>query len=361
MANESPMKQMPGAWVPISLAHARATAGDIDTARAELGALPERIAALSRDSEWLPTLAQAVYAVAGVGGHPFARALYEMLLPYADLFVVEGIGAGLRGSVHRHLGILAAVSGDRAAAETHFAAAEAANHRIGAGLLVACTLRDAGTLLDDAERRARADKLFARFGIGQPAPRPEVSALRRDGETWSVEFAGKRATLRDSKGLRDIAVLLAGPGRATPAVDLATARGVASSGAGDAQLHEPGDLGEVLDEQARRAYRDRLRELEDEASEADAHGDIERSARFAVERDALVSELGAAYGLAGRARRAGSPVERARTTVTARIRDSVRRISAVHPELGRHLSGAIRTGTLCSYEPEHPVMWHLTP
>jgi hypothetical protein len=47
--------------------------------------------------------------------------------------------------------------------------------------------------------------------------------------------------------------------------------------------------------------------------------------------------------------------------VTARIRDSVRRIEAVHPELGRHLRHAVRTGTACSYEPETATSWRLTP
>jgi hypothetical protein len=47
--------------------------------------------------------------------------------------------------------------------------------------------------------------------------------------------------------------------------------------------------------------------------------------------------------------------------VTARVRDAVRRIAAHDPELGRHLDRSIRTGTFCSYEPETPVAWRLTP
>jgi hypothetical protein len=35
--------------------------------------------------------------------------------------------------------------------------------------------------------------------------------------------------------------------------------------------------------------------------------------------------------------------------VTARIRDAIRRIEAVHPELGAHLSQAVATGIQCSY------------
>jgi hypothetical protein len=40
--------------------------------------------------------------------------------------------------------------------------------------------------------------------------------------------------------------------------------------------------------------------------------------------------------------------------VTARIRDAIRHLEAVHPELGRHLARAVRTGTFCSYDPESP-------
>jgi hypothetical protein len=177
-----------------------------------------------------------------------------------------------------------------------------------------------------------------------------------------VTFAGRTATVRDSKGLRDIATLLAHPGRPVPAVELATAVGDArhptEPGSG---LHEPGDLGEVVDADARRAYRERLRQLERDADDADRDADPARSAAIAAEREALVAELSSAYGLGGRPRRAGSPVERARSTVTARIRDSIKRVETAHPEFGRHLRVAIRTGTLCSYEPERSVTWHLTP
>jgi hypothetical protein len=153
--------------------------------------------------------------------------------------------------------------------------------------------------------------------------------------------------------MRDIAVLLAQPGRPVPAVELARAPDAAD-------IRPEGDLGDVIDATARTAYRARLQQLEVEADEADRTGDAERATRVAEERAALVAQLSAAYGLGGRVRRTGSAPERARTTVTARIRDAIRRIEAVHPELGRHLRVAIRTGTVCSYEPERPVTWQLT-
>ena len=62
---------------------------------------------------------------------------------------------------------------------------------------------------------------------------------------------------------------------------------------------------------------------------------------------------------AERARSAADPVERARSAVTWRLRAAVKRIAEVHPELGRHLGNALRTGTWCSYRPETEVEWRL--
>ncbi|MFD9637458.1 ATPase, partial [Streptomyces violascens] len=181
--------------------------------------------------------------------------------------------------------------------------------------------------------------------------------FRREGPLWQLRYAGHEVRVPDSKGLRDIAVLLARPGTPVPAVELATP---AAPATGDAEgLHPQGDTGELIDATARSAYRRRLRDLEQEAADADARGDAAHSERIAVERDALVAQLSAAYGIGGRVRRTGSPAERARTAVTARIHAAVHRIAALHPELGRHLETAVRTGTLCVYDPENPPAWRL--
>ncbi|NUR26097.1 MAG: hypothetical protein HOV83_09670, partial [Catenulispora sp.] len=49
--------------------------------------------------------------------------------------------------------------------------------------------------------------------------------------------------------------------------------------------------------------------------------------------------------------------ERARSTVTARLRATLDRIARADPELGRHLAVSVRTGTLCVYEPESEQRW----
>jgi hypothetical protein len=114
---------------------------------------------------------------------------------------------------------------------------------------------------------------------------------------------------------------------------------------------------DVLDGTARRRYAARLAELEAEIDEADAWHDPRRAERARDERDALVDALAGAAGLGGRNRRLGDPGERARKAVTARVRDAIGRIAAVHPELGAHLTASITTGTRCGYFPAQPVTW----
>lgn len=74
------------------------------------------------------------------------------------------------------------------------------------------------------------------------------------------------------------------------------------------------------------------------------------------ERDALLGELRPAFGLGGRPRRLRDEGERARKTVTARIRDTLRRLDARHPPLAGHLRGTVSTGAYCCYQP--PVTVH---
>jgi predicted ATPase len=195
----------------------------------------------------------------------------------------------------------------------------------------------------------------------QPAETsPAAGVLRRTGEVWTVTFDGTTAPVRRSKGLEDIAVLLARPGQDLPALDLASGGGVVTSAPAGEDLHESGDLGEVVDATARAAYAARIKELQSALDDADAARDAERGALLQAELDELTRHLAAAYGLHG-PRRAGDPAERARAAVTARIRAAIAKVGEAHPPLGRHLSHCIRTGRFCSYRPDEPVGWTIEP
>jgi len=188
----------------------------------------------------------------------------------------------------------------------------------------------------------------------KPEPRSEEPAaantFRRDGELWQLSFGGEAVHMPDLKGLHDLARLLAAPGEEIHALDL-------GSGADGAALQ--GHAGELLDDEARAAYKARIDELREERELAEAANDTVRAERAQEELDAIADALGSAYGLGGRARKAGDQAERARSAVTWRIRSAITRIEAVHPALGRHLKNSVRTGTFCSYTPEERFDWQL--
>jgi hypothetical protein len=172
------------------------------------------------------------------------------------------------------------------------------------------------------------------------------NVFRRDGPLWTLAFDGHTVHLPDLKGLHDLARLLAAPGEDLHCLELAGAAGLPQ-----------GDAGPVLDEQARAEYRRRMQDLAEEAELATAAGDTVRAEKAREELDTLTETVAAAFGLGGRPRKAGDPAERARSTVTARIRSAVAKVEEAHPALGRHLQNSVRTGTFCSYRPERPGGW----
>jgi hypothetical protein len=193
-----------------------------------------------------------------------------------------------------------------------------------------------------------------------------LSVFRREGEYFTIAFDGDAFRLRESKGLRFLAMLLASPGREFHALDLiAAGSGVGAdttiAGVDELARSGLGDAGEVLDEPAKAAYKRRLLELEEEIEEAEAFGDAHRAAKGKEERDFIARELAAAMGIGGRNRVAASAAERARVNATRAIRSALLRIRAHSPALSSHLEATVRTGTFCSYTPDPSVQrrWQL--
>ena len=59
------------------------------------------------------------------------------------------------------------------------------------------------------------------FGLNEPMSRSrELNVCRWEGDCWTIAFAGRTVHLKDSKGLRQLAVLLRQPGRAVSATAL---------------------------------------------------------------------------------------------------------------------------------------------
>ncbi|MFJ8622114.1 ATP-binding protein [Kitasatospora sp. NPDC093550] len=285
---------------------------------------------------------------------------YRRLLPYERETIVIGGGVAVLGPVAFYLGL----AGGGPEAVRHLTDALESADRLGARPVAVRARLELGRALlarDPAGERGRlllAQAVAAAEALDLDWLRDDARAtlaradsshvFHRDGQLWTLGYRGRTVVLRDAKGLHDLALLLSAPGREIPATRLLGGEDVPPTGSD-----------ERADERARAAYRARLEQLDGEIAEARDGEDLPRLARAEQERDALVAELRGAYGLGGRPRRLGDAGERARTTVTARIRDTLRRIEREHPELGRHLAVSVTTGRACAYRPAHPVRWQL--
>ncbi|MFI5693305.1 ATP-binding protein [Kribbella sp. NPDC051586] len=320
---DNPMVDGPSAYY-LARAGATGQARGIIRRRASHG-----LDAIAKDSEWLEAVVFFGEAAEVLEDDEAARLAYDALTPYCDLWVIDGIGGACLGNVSLFLGRLAAQLGQPEARRLLETALDA--HRaVGAQTLVAVT-----------------EKALAELGAAPVRTATDSGELRHIGTTWEVTWRGVTAHVPDSKGIRDLATLLVRPRTPVSVLDL--------SGPGRVQ---GADLGPMLDDQARTAYRERLRDLEEDLSEAEAGNDLARAEQVRAERDFLARELAGALGLGGRARSAGDPVERSRKAVSMRIGVAVKAIEQIHPALGRHLRVSIRTGRQCVYEPEDDVTWH---
>jgi hypothetical protein len=205
----------------------------------------------------------------------------------------------------------------------------------------------------------------------------QKGVFRKEGEFWTVGYGTKAFRLKDTRGLGYLAHLLRHPTVEFHVLDLVggiasqreedeTSQSVQGLPRRDEDLEKAGihitglgDAGEMLDDQAKVAYRRRLSELREEFEEAKEVGNVERAEQAEQEIEALTRELSRAVGLGGRNRRAASASERARQTITKSIKSVQDRIAQSDAALGEIFSRCIKTGTFCSYQPDpdFPVAW----
>lgn len=289
---------------------------------------------IPRDVDWLLTATTLTEVAVATDADALAEQSIPLLQPYAGRGVVNAGGVAFAGVVDDYL-------------------------------RQACQLlrRD-----DDAQRWAtRSRDAYERLGAtwwlrrippaGHAQHQPGVLHLRpgKDG-IWWVGHAGAVAAVRDMRGLHYLRLLLGRPGADTPALELSDAV-AGHPGAGLAEA----DTGELLDRQALTAYRRRLAEIDTDLDEARSWADTGRSAKLDEEREALLEQLRAATGLAGRGRRSGATSERARVAVRKALAAAIDRIAAADPSLGRLLRDTVTTGTICRYDPDpdRPTRWVL--
>lgn len=328
-----------------------------------------------------------------------ANSLYQLLMPYADQFSLATYGGCSLGSVERTLGKVAASLGRKPDAESHLRRAISKCGAMDSWLWVAHAQLDLALLLvekseqepcdresclEEARRlaemaksrfetmelaalKARCEQLQRAIGasgsfdsgsmvnvfhVDGEATRVQVATRCRfsfDGDQWKVGFADRVVHVRASRGMEHLAVLVGHPGREFHCIELVRQFGASAMTESVEMPLAESHAGEIIDARAKAEYRRRLQELRSQVEEAETAGRSDVAERMRDEIDALAEQLRGALGLGGRARQAGSHVERCRLNVTRTIHAAVDRIARLDAECGAHLRQSIRTGHFCSY------------
>jgi hypothetical protein len=329
----------------VFLAVARASGhgwlGEHERARRALAGIDLEVAFLDPDVTSRGSIGEAV-ALAGTDDQrrQARRRLEELACD--DMFGA-GMSSTHEGTVGRVLGLLAAGLGDLTSAEARLRAALAKEQARGHAPWVAQVSRELAQVLRRSGRDDEARDLESGGALRRPDDRrqaPAVIRLERSGEVWTVTHRERIARVKDSRGMQMLARLAEQPGEEVHVLALA----------GPGPSLPESHAGELLDERARRAYRQRIAEIDAALEQPPADGG--RIAPLVREREALAGELARATGLGGRARMAGSATERARVNVQRRLKDAIARVAEVEPELGQFLEQGVRTGTYCCFRPE---------
>jgi hypothetical protein len=191
-----------------------------------------------------------------------------------------------------------------------------------------------------------------------PASDTSLCTFRREGNVWTISHRNRTFRIKDMKGLRYIAHLLAHPRQEFHVLDLITA--IDGTPIGDSReetedlrvTNNLGDAGEILDQRSKAEYRRRRDELRDELNRVESANDHGRALPIRAELEMLEEQLASAIGLGGRDRKAADHSERARDRIRKSIHSSLATIRQNDPSLGHHLTTCIRTGYLCSYYPD---------
>lgn len=360
--------------VRVSLAAALAETGHVDEAAGLLGSICAHELARLRDRNWPASWFQLARTAFLVADRDLASTIATAATRPAERCVQVSLGSVCLGATDLGAAWLALAAGDLDAADRSYRTAEATNAELGARSWLAQARADHARLLvarrdeGDVDRAARLGDLataaateiglhpilgsLATMELGDaPARSPARRAtgvFRRLSTTWELEYADRVVHVAHARGLSDVAFLLARPGRAVFALELVSEPGAVAGGAAGAP---------VFDERARREIAARLRALEDDIAEAEASGDGERVALGRERVQLLAEEVARDVGLGGRSRKLDDPAERARKTVSTRIRRAIDAVGRAHPELGRHLDRSIDTGAWCAYRPAEPTEW----
>jgi tetratricopeptide (TPR) repeat protein len=228
-------------------------------------------------------------------GHAEAAAALEPMLAAIPKPHLVSAAAASAGSAARYRGLVATALGRHEDALRLLRQAGNENRSAGAAIWalrsdldLARVLARAGhggegarltaEVVREAEARGLTALLAEARALGMPAapaPRPAApsgatATFRREGELWTVGWGGRSIRLRDAKGLRYLAHLLARAGADVPAVDLVAA-GEGAAELGEADESPDGAAVERSRQSVTKAIKNAIRRISRDHGELGEH------------------------------------------------------------------------------------------
>ena len=175
----------------------------------------------------------------------------------------------------------------------------------------------------------------------------KLPAFRKTNDSWEITYEGKTIGLKDCIGLMHIRELLRNPNKPITVKELDKAYG------GTENLPSGSDPGEpILDTEAKREYRERLKEIK----EAEEKGTVTESQLR--EEESVYKELHLVqWHHKHPPKKIGDDRERTRKKVYNRFEAALKAIEKKHSSLGTHLRTCISTGSACQYNPPKDPRW----
>jgi tetratricopeptide (TPR) repeat protein len=347
-----------------------ATVGDLDAAEEALARLNGiGLGNLPRSSTWLTAQLLAIQTAYLLGDAETAAAAAEQSRPYSKLPVMPSLAVVCLGSTEYGLGLAAVLTGELDEAVAHLQSALRVDRRLGSrpmatltehALAEALTARAApgdDEVAADLEQRAQ-DRARA-MGLVLPERPLWLRSRRRrlaskgahhvvidgvDGGRWRIEVDGRSTMLANRVGMSYLAQLVEKQGHEVDVFDLV------ADGRLPKEPEEP-----VLDDEALRQYRERVRELRSLLERGTTSSEEER---YRNELQTLTEGLRAVTRLGGRSRSFAGSHERARTAVRKALVRAIEVIASTEPSLGDHFVESISTGAVCRYAPD--ARWSVT-
>jgi tetratricopeptide (TPR) repeat protein len=175
----------------------------------------------------------------------------------------------------------------------------------------------------------------------------EASIFMQKGEMWHLSFLEQSTILKDAKGFHDLSKLLSNPNKEFHCMEMM----------GSNMSENVTEI--VIDQKAKADYEKKIKRLLIQIEDAQEFNNTEQIEKLQMEYNTLLDHLSASLGMGRKPRAKGSSVEKARSAITWRIRNVIKKIKTSHPKLAMHLSKSINTGTFCSYHPEVHIDWEL--